>query len=310
MSRFDIVVDTAPMANKIDGVTLAVGTVGSAVGAMETELIRSDKDNTKMVCAKVSSAFYMLTRNQLALKAIGYQSKADTNVMSLQRYTTELQRIQSRMNHDFHLIAGRYEKIFREIDANLQYEINRMDHAVVTLAKDQVPKLHTHLLNQGAMSFTYQSELVPRAQLAVTSKFKQSCFQLLSVMKQYLYDFRMMTTQFEAFETKSVNEMMTYYLPVVTMESGDLSQKEGSIVSFHVHQTQADFHEEHQRATKFLETKNWKKQPWQAVSHTEKGKIREAYLSLIASLPENEQQEMLRLFDASTWETFTPKEVS
>lgn len=310
MSSIDILVDTTPMANRIDGVTVAVGAVGAAVGAMETALVQADKENTQMVCSKVSAAFYILTRNQLALKAIGYQSKADTNVLLLQRYTTELERIQSRMDHDFHLIASRYEKIFREIDANLQYEITKTDEAVISFAKDKVPKLQSHLLNKGATTVTYQMELVPRSQIAVTSKFKKACVQLLSSMKQYLYDFRTMTTQFYGFETPPVERMVSYYLPAITMESGDLSEAEGANVSFHVHQTPLDFQEEQERAVQLLQSKNWNEQAWKPVSPQEKQEIREAYLTLLSQISEEEQKEMLRLFDASSWETFAPKEVS
>ena len=115
MANLDFVVDTTPMANRVDRMTTGVISVQSAVHVMEDEIVKSEQDAAKKISSNVTYGFYMLARNQFSQKEIVFNNEVTTNMTMIQNFMKDLHQIKSRMERDYNIISRQYLKLFSRI---------------------------------------------------------------------------------------------------------------------------------------------------------------------------------------------------
>ena len=64
MAQFDFVVDTNPMAQSVDGVSMCVNATTAAVTTMQAAVIEENNRASKDICDNVDRGFYSLIRSQ------------------------------------------------------------------------------------------------------------------------------------------------------------------------------------------------------------------------------------------------------
>ena len=133
MSSFHFTVDTAPMASEIHNVSKHVDATTAAVVAMKTAVIDAEQEAADHVCDNVNRGFFSLMHSQISQKIAQYTSTVEAKLMEMAQYAAALKGIQTRMQGDYNMISGRYTKLFRSINNNLQSRIAELDKPVFQL---------------------------------------------------------------------------------------------------------------------------------------------------------------------------------
>ena len=127
MADFNFTVDTSPMASEIQSVSHGVKRVSGAVVAMQAAVIAAEKEGAEHVCQNVNKGFYSLMHSQISQKIAQLTSTVEAKLLELGQYAAALKSIQSRMTTDYNMISGRYTKLFKSINNNLEARVAELD---------------------------------------------------------------------------------------------------------------------------------------------------------------------------------------
>lgn len=135
MADFNIVVDTAPMAESVDAVSGHLTATTAAVVAMQTAVIASEKRAADKICADVDKGFFNLIRSQISMKLSVCYTEMQAKLALLMEYNKTLTRTQERMEGDFNRVRGQYRHIFKGLDKALSNRISQLDKDAVGIAE-------------------------------------------------------------------------------------------------------------------------------------------------------------------------------
>src|ERR1700761_9467443 len=127
MASFSYTVDTAPMAAEMHNVTRHVDGTTTAVVAMQVAVIQAENLAADHICANVNRGFYSLIRSQISQKIARLQSEVDSHLTQLRMQSQAIGGIRTRMERDYHMISGRYLKLFNSLNNNLKSRIFELD---------------------------------------------------------------------------------------------------------------------------------------------------------------------------------------
>ena len=165
MANFNFTVDTSPMASEMQSVSHGVNRVSGAVVAMQAAVIAAEKEGAEHVCQNVNKGFYSLMHSQISQKIAQLTSTVEAKLLELGQYAAALKNIQSHMTTDYNMISGRYTKLFKSINNNLEARVAELDMPVFKLV-DRDAKLFEsrRALNSGQFT-VHQLESVLSSQL-------------------------------------------------------------------------------------------------------------------------------------------------
>jgi len=173
MSSFSYTVDTAPMAQEMHGVSRHVDGTTTAVVAMQVAVIEAEAQAADHICANVNRGFYSLIRSQISQKIARLQSEVDSHLSQLRMQSQAITAIRSRMERDYHMITGRYMKLFNKLNNNLKSRIFELDRPAVDLAHTNVTKLSNRYRYLTTTVVINQLESVDGSQSVITANVKR-----------------------------------------------------------------------------------------------------------------------------------------
>jgi hypothetical protein len=188
MAHFNFTVDTEEMANSIDRVAPHVDGTTAAVVAMQTAVIIAEKRAAEKICDNVNRGFFGLIRSQISQKLAICKSQMDARVMELGQQSQELLGIRGRMERDFQMIATRYAKLFRSLDAALYTRINELDKPLVSFVSRDLEKTRNRTRFAQATVPIHQSETINASQLIAVSQAKASTARAIGCIHQFVHD--------------------------------------------------------------------------------------------------------------------------
>lgn len=220
MADFNFTVDTSPMASEMQSVSHNVNKVSGAVVAMQAAVIAAEKEGTEYVCQNVNKGFYSLMHSQISQKIAQLTSTVEAKLFELGQYATALQGIQSRMTNDYNMISGRYSKLFKSINNNLEARVAELDMPVFKLVDSDIKLVDSRMkLNSGQFT-TNQLESVLSSQLIAASKVKVDAKSTLEVITKYVKNSSTQTKKSNAsMQNTKIESVEEIYLPVSIVES-------------------------------------------------------------------------------------------
>lgn len=220
MADFNFTVDTSPMATEIQSVSHGVNRVSGAVVAMQTAVIAAEKEGAEHVCNNVNKGFYSLIHSQITQKIAQLTSTVEAKLLELGQYATALKGIQSRMTADYNMISGRYTKLFKSINNNLEARVAELDMPVFKLV-DRDVKLAENRMRLNSAQFTvHQLESVLSSQLLASSKVKVDAETTLEAITRYVKDSSTQTKKTDAsMQETRINSVEDIFIPVSIVES-------------------------------------------------------------------------------------------
>ncbi len=220
MANFNFTVDTDPMASEIKSVSHHVDAVSGSVIAMQTAVIKAEREGAEVICTNVNKGFYSLMQSQISQKIAALTSQIEAKLMDMGQQAIALQSIQKRMERDYNMISTRYGKLFKSLNNSLYTMIMEIDRPVVSLIHQDMAVVNNRVnSNIGAIT-TNQAETLLAAQLILTSITKNNGAQTLKTMLQYIRDVNIQKKQSEAvISNVHAEDVEVIYLPFFIAES-------------------------------------------------------------------------------------------
>lgn len=188
MAVIDCVIDTAPMANRLDNVTRHVDGTTTAVVAMQTAVIKAQNDAADDVCRNVNRGFYALIHSQISQKIAKWHSEVDSLLMQLNQQRRQLTNIRSRMERDYGMLTQRYSKLFGTLNRALQRRIYELDKAAFKFAITEMDTLSNRGKQLAATVPVGQTESLSTSQKLMASNIKYRGARLIDIMREFLTD--------------------------------------------------------------------------------------------------------------------------
>lgn len=220
MADFNFTVDTSPMAAEIKSVSHNVNHVSGAVVAMQAAVIAAEQEGAEHVCQNVNKGFYSLMHSQISQKIAQLTSTVEAKLLELGQYASALQGIQSRMTTDYNMISGRYAKLFKSINNNLESRVAELDMPVFKLVDRDVKLLDSRMRLNSALFVANQLESILSSQLITASKVKADTENALEAITGYVKDSSIQTKKSDAsMHDIRIDSVEDIFIPVSIVES-------------------------------------------------------------------------------------------
>lgn len=303
MANLDFVVDTTPMANRVDRMTTGVISVQSAVHVMEEEIVKSEQDAAKKISSNVTYGFYMLARNQFSQKEIVFNNEVTTNMTMIQNFMKDLNQIKSRMERDYNVISRQYLKLFSRIDNSLRSSIKDLDDSLLSIVIDGREEMNARVLNGPGKVISYDGELLPITQLLAVGTIKKKCKSLLQRFKSVIdMNFRLRQQFKECLEDRSTSGgIKTIFVPVVVIEHDSLVDQTSSLLLAKMPQFPSEIKKHGNDIHTAVLDASSVEDSWINTNTVHLNLVRQEFLNLLKTYDENRRNLMIRLFDQSSW---------
>lgn len=233
MANFNFTVDTSPMASEIKSVSHSVNRVSSAVVAMQAAVIAAEKEGAEHVCRNVNKGFYSLMHSQISQKIAQLTSTVEAKLLELGQYAAALKSIQSRMTTDYNMISGRYTKLFKSLNNNLEARVAELDMPVFRLVDRDVRLVESRMRLNSAQFTVHQLESVLSSQLLAASKVKADAGKTLEAITRHIKDSSTQTKKSDAsMQDTRIDSVEDIFIPVSIVES--ISAVGNSAVNYYV----------------------------------------------------------------------------
>ena len=300
MAHFNFTVDTEPMANSIDGVSLHVDGTTAAVIAMQTAVVIAEQKGADKICSNVNFGFYSLIRSQISQKIAKLKSIADAKIMELQQQSVSLSSIKSRMEKDYNMIANRYTKLFTSLNKALQGRIFELDKPTTTfINKDIFP--NTNRTKQlSAASSTIQLESIAGSQLISVSNTKFNALRNISSMKDFIFSSEKQKKLIGSILlNESVPNPSEKFIPVVITESGGINVRQNQVII-----SQPSIGRKMNAKIESYVYSALTNLKWSESDTNEEGRVKQEYGSFVSNstLSDRIKKQMLSLLESSNWQ--------
>jgi len=302
MADFNITVDTTPMARSVDTAGNHIVGVNAAVVAMNAAVIAAEKASSKTICKNVDNGFFMLVKSQISQKAVAAYTEMTSKLVVLQQLNKSLDRVKQQMEGDYHSIAKRYAEHFNSLNKSLETRVRELDRPAMRLAEIRKNMIFDRLKDDGSMLFCASSEALPLGQTAFAGKLKQKTRDTMLTLSESINEERSYSEKVDSILIKREDysdDSDLRYLPAIFFATDSLLNPDDSIESVYttdVMENSGPLVSEINRVQNDL--------LWTALDKDEKDAIRREFMALCEKEANEERlaKEMLRMFDASSWE--------
>ncbi|MDR0376080.1 MAG: hypothetical protein LBH85_10255 [Treponema sp.] len=295
-------VDTSPMASTVDSVKSHVRNVTAAVTAMEAAVIATERQSAQTICENVDNGFFIMVKSQISQKLVAAYTEMTTKQMTLFQLVKALDNVKRQMEADYHMISGRYAKLFHSLNKALETRIREIDRPAMQLA--EIRKLvFDKLKDESSTLFSSSGEVLSFEQTALSGKLKQKTRDALKTLSDSITESQSFNKNIDSILLPSEHEAASdsRYVPAIFSETESLLNASDVIENVYV--PSADTW---QSAAPISSTINNVSGglTWKTASEEDKMSVRKEFVSLCEKELSDPRisKEMLRLFDESPWE--------
>lgn len=174
------------MAQEMHSVSRHVDGTTTAVVAMQVAVIEAERQAADHICSNVNRGFYSLIRSQISQKIARLQSEVDSNLTQLRMQSLAIAAIRARMERDYHMITGRYLKLFNTLNNNLKSRIFELDRPAVELAYTNVTKLTNRYRYLTTTVAVNQLESIDGSQRIISANVKRRGEAAILALQRFL----------------------------------------------------------------------------------------------------------------------------
>ena len=202
------------------------------------------------------------------------------------------------------MISFRYKKLFYSLDKSLQQRVFELDKMPADMAKNQYPNLIGRLRNNGSGFLINQNEIIPLSQFTTSAKFKTDTDYLIGSIRDNLKEQSIMNSKLKYSLCKEkIKTQEIVSIPILISEADGLGGM-GKLNNIYSPSLEGKLAvAENKIKLCVAETVNkWK---WQDSNADEKSKVMSELQNLCAksTVDERVQTELMRLANASTWQS-------
>ncbi len=171
----NLYVDTLPFDNSVDDCRYSVNALNGAVIAMNGAQVSSIHQAADDVSDHVINGFFNMIGSELSQNIAALFAKFKALHELMETKAQVLQKQQIVMQDDYSRISGRYEKIFQNLDEELEKEVMALDKNVFELSKQvqsqQLQSLQAQKVSEFLLGIN-ESEIVNQELLVANTKAK------------------------------------------------------------------------------------------------------------------------------------------
>lgn len=186
MANFSFTVDTREMAEGLYSVAPHVDGATGAVVSMQTAVILAERHAAEDICRNVNRGFFSLIRSQISQKIAVSRSQVEARLLELRDQSLKLASVKTTMQRDFQMIAARYTKLFRSLDAALLGRIHETDTKLVDFVHKDIGRLRSRARLLQATVPVHQMETVSYSQQIVASNTRSRACATISAMSRFI----------------------------------------------------------------------------------------------------------------------------
>lgn len=188
MANFSFTVDTREMADGLYSVAPHVDGATGAVVSMQTAVIMAEKQAAEDICRNVNRGFFSLIRSQISQKIAISRSQVEARLLELRDQSQKLASVKTTMQRDFQMIAARYTKLFRSLDAALLSRIHEADTKLLDLVNKDVARLRGRTRVLQASVPVHQMESVSSSQWIAASNTRSKASAAIGAMSRFIQE--------------------------------------------------------------------------------------------------------------------------
>lgn len=214
----DCLVDTIPMAEKIQRVGQNVEHTTMAVVAMKTAVVEAEKSGAQHICQNVNRGFFTLMQSQLSAKLAQKKSRTEALMAQLAMQKRRLLEIKNSMENDYQRICTRYGRIISSINKQLEQRIIDLDKPVCKFCTNDIATCTNRKLTVSGIAPIVQKEDVQTAQRINSSVLRRDGEYAINHLKDFLVEFAKSDHEVRCHTIESLPAQdCTFYLPFVMM---------------------------------------------------------------------------------------------
>lgn len=214
----DCLVDTIPMAEKIQRVGQNVEHTTMAVVAMKTAVVEAEKSGAQHICQNVNRGFFTLMQSQLSAKLAQKKSRTEALMAQLAMQKRRLLEIKNSMENDYQRICTRYGRIISSINKQLEQRIIDLDKPVYKFCTNDIATCTNRKLTVSGIAPIVQKEDVQTAQRINSSVLRRDGEYAINHLKDFLVEFAKSDNEVRCHTIESLPAQdCTFYLPFVMM---------------------------------------------------------------------------------------------
>lgn len=214
----DCLVDTIPMAEKIQRVGQNVERTTMAVVAMKTAVVEAEKSGAQHICQNVNRGFFTLMQSQLSAKLAQKKSRTEALMAQLAMQKRRLLEIKNSMENDYQRICTRYGRIISSINKQLEQRIIDLDKPVYKFCTNDIATCTNRKLTVSGIAPIVQKEDVQTAQRINSSVLRRDGEYAINHLKDFLVEFAKSDHEVRCHTIESLPAQdCTFYLPFVMM---------------------------------------------------------------------------------------------
>ncbi len=214
----DCLVDTIPMAEKIQRVGQNVEHTTMAVVAMKTAVVEAEKSGAQHICQNVNRGFFTLMQSQLSAKLAQKKSRTEALMAQLAMQKRRLLEIKNSMENDYQRICTRYGRIISSINKQLEQRIIDLDKPVYKFCTNDIATCTNRKLTVSGIAPIVQKEDVQTAQRINSSVLRRDGEYAINHLKDFLVEFAKSDHEVRCHTIESLPAQdCTFYLPFVMM---------------------------------------------------------------------------------------------
>lgn len=214
----DCLVDTIPMAEKIQRVGQNVEHTTMAVVAMKTAVVEAEKSGAQHICQNVNRGFFTLMQSQLSAKLAQKKSRTEALMAQLAMQKRRLLEIRNSMENDYQRICTRYGRIISSINKQLEQRIIDLDKPVYKFCTNDIATCTNRKLTVSGIAPIVQKEDVQTAQRINSSVLRRDGEYAINHLKDFLMEFAKSDHEVRCHTIESLPAQdCTFYLPFVMM---------------------------------------------------------------------------------------------
>lgn len=214
----DCLVDTIPMAEKIQRVGQNVEHTTMAVVAMKTAVVEAEKSGAQHICQNDNRGFFTLMQSQLSAKLAQKKSRTEALMAQLAMQKRRLLEIKNSMENDYQRICTRYGRIISSINKQLEQRIIDLDKPVYKFCTNDIATCTNRKLTVSGIAPIVQKEDVQTAQRINSSVLRRDGEYAINHLKDFLMEFAKSDHEVRCHTIESLPAQdCTFYLPFVMM---------------------------------------------------------------------------------------------
>ena len=183
----DCIVDTQPMASRINDVSTTVQGTTAAVVGMKVAVLSAEKEGTEHICKNVNRGFFSLMRSQMTQKIASMKSRTEALLMELYQQKKRLLDIKSTMERDYQRISSRYSRLITGINKSLKQRVIDLDRPIFDLCDRDIATNNNRIALLTGTVPIGQAEGVLTAQQIISSVLKNNSKRVIDATKDFLY---------------------------------------------------------------------------------------------------------------------------